>query len=112
MPPLVALWALAGAARARAERRRQDRHRLRADRRFRTFIVAGCLLAGPDGKVGVVWPILCFIGMGFAFIWYWPVLLALISLAAPPKVNSTLMGGFLPGAVRRKRDHGLGRQLL
>ena len=56
------------------------------------FIVAGCLLAGPDGKVGVIWPVLCFVGMGFAFIWYWPVLLALISLAAPPKVNSTLMG--------------------
>ena len=45
-----------------------------------------------DGKVGVIWPILCFFGMGFAFIWYWPVLLALISLAAPRKVNSTLMG--------------------
>ena len=45
-----------------------------------------------DGKVGVIWPILCFVGMGLAFIWYWPVLLALISLAAPKKVNSTLMG--------------------
>ena len=56
------------------------------------FIVVGCMLAGPDGKVGVIWPILCFIGMGFAFIWYWPVVLALISLAAPQKVNSTLMG--------------------
>ena len=31
--------------------------------------------------------------MGFAFIYYWPVLLALISEAAPAKVNSTLMGG-------------------
>jgi POT family proton-dependent oligopeptide transporter len=40
----------------------------------------------------VIWPILCFAGMGFAVIWYWPVLLALISLAAPRKVNSTLMG--------------------
>ena len=49
-------------------------------------------MPGPDGKVGVIWPILCFAGMGLAFIWYWPVLLALISLAAPKKVNSTLMG--------------------
>ena len=31
--------------------------------------------------------------MGFAFIYYWPVLLALISLSAPAKVNSTMMGG-------------------
>lgn len=57
------------------------------------FLVAGSLLAGANGKVGVIWPILCFFGMGLAFIWYWPVLLALISLAAPKKVNSTLMGG-------------------
>ena len=56
------------------------------------FLVAGSAMPGPDGKVGVIWPILCFVGMGLAFIWYWPVLLALISLAAPRKVNSTLMG--------------------
>jgi len=56
------------------------------------FLTAGALMPGADGKVGVIWPILCFAGMGFAFIWYWPVLLALISLAAPRKVNSTLMG--------------------
>jgi POT family proton-dependent oligopeptide transporter len=55
-------------------------------------MVAGAMLPGADGKVGVIWPILCFLGMGLAFIWYWPVLLALISLAAPRKVNSTLMG--------------------
>jgi POT family proton-dependent oligopeptide transporter len=56
------------------------------------FLTAGALMPGADGKVGVIWPILCFAGMGFGFIWYWPVLLALISLAAPRKVNSTLMG--------------------
>ena len=57
------------------------------------FLTAGALMPGADGKVGVIWPILCFAGMGFAFIWYWPVLLALISRAAPPKINSTMMGG-------------------
>ena len=31
--------------------------------------------------------------MGIAFMWYWPVTLALVSKAAPAKVNSTLMGG-------------------
>ena len=56
------------------------------------MFVAGCLLAGPDGKVSVIWPLLCFTGMGVAFIYYWPVLLALISRAAPAKINSTMMG--------------------
>jgi POT family proton-dependent oligopeptide transporter len=55
-------------------------------------MTAGALMPGADGKVGVIWPVMCFAGMGFGFIWYWPVLLALISRAAPKKVNSTLMG--------------------
>jgi POT family proton-dependent oligopeptide transporter len=31
--------------------------------------------------------------MGIAFLYFWPVLLALISEAAPAKMNATLMGG-------------------
>src|SRR3546814_15836658 len=31
--------------------------------------------------------------MGVAFLYFWPTLLALISQAAPPRVNATLMGG-------------------
>ena len=92
VPPLVALWAW----QARRGREPSDIAKIGIGCALTgasaLFIVAGCLLAGPDGKVGVIWPILTFVGMGFAFIWYWPVLLALISLAAPPKVNSTLMG--------------------
>ena len=30
--------------------------------------------------------------MGVSFIYYWPTLLALVSRAAPPVVNATLMG--------------------
>jgi POT family proton-dependent oligopeptide transporter len=30
--------------------------------------------------------------MGIAFIYYWPTLLALVSRAAPARVNATLMG--------------------
>ena len=92
VPPLVALWAW----QARRGKEPSDVTKIGIGCAITgasaLFIVAGCLLAGPDGKVGVIWPILCFFGMGLAFIWYWPVLLALISLAAPPKVNSTLMG--------------------
>jgi POT family proton-dependent oligopeptide transporter len=56
------------------------------------LFVAGCLLAGEDGKVSVVWPLLGFTGMGVGFLYFWPVLLALISQAAPPQINSTMMG--------------------
>jgi len=92
VPPLVALWAW----QARRGKEPSDIAKIAIGCALTgasaLFIVAGCMVAGPDGKVGVIWPILTFVGMGFAFIWYWPVLLALISLAAPPKVNSTLMG--------------------
>ena len=57
------------------------------------LLVAGCLVPDANGKVSVMWALLGYTGMGFAFIYYWPVLLALISEAAPAKVNSTLMGG-------------------
>jgi len=53
----------------------------------------GCLTAGADGRVSVLWALAGFIGMGVAFMWFWPILLALISQAAPAKVNATLMGG-------------------
>lgn len=93
VPPLVALWAW----QARRGNEPSDVAKIGIGCAIAgvsaLFLVAGSVLAGPDGKVGVIWPILCFFGMGLAFIWYWPVLLALISLSAPKKVNSTLMGG-------------------
>jgi proton-dependent oligopeptide transporter, POT family len=56
------------------------------------LIVAGCLLAGADGKVSVLWALAAWLGMGAAFMWYWPITLALVSQAAPAKVNATMMG--------------------
>jgi POT family proton-dependent oligopeptide transporter len=92
VPPLVALWAW----QARRGSEPSDVTKIGIGCAITglsaLFLTAGALMPGADGKVGVIWPILCFAGMGFAFIWYWPVLLALISLAAPRKVNSTLMG--------------------
>ena len=86
--------ALAGEARARAGRHRQDRHRLGAHRRSRRRSSRwGACCAGADGRVAVYWPLLGYAGMGIAFLYYWPVLLALISQAAPAKMNATLMGG-------------------
>lgn len=57
------------------------------------FFVAGCLMPGADGKVSVLWALAGYFGMGFAFMWYWPIALAIISKAAPAKVNSTMIGG-------------------
>ena len=46
-----------------------------------------------DGDlVSSAWPALCAVGMGVAFLFYWPTLLALVSRAAPAKINATMMG--------------------
>ena len=46
---------------------------------------------GEDG-LSPAWPFLYFALMGFAFLFHWPVTLALVSRAAPAPVNSTMMG--------------------
>lgn len=93
VPPLVALWSW----QARRGHEPSDVSKIGIGSALTgvsaLFLAAGSALPGADGKASVIWPILCFVGMGFAFIWYWPVLLALISRAAPKKINSTLMGG-------------------
>ena len=92
VPPLVALWAW----QARRGREPTDIAKIGIGSALTAasalLFAAGSAWTGADGQVGVIWPILGFFGMGLAFIWYWPVLLALISRAAPAKVNSTLMG--------------------
>jgi POT family proton-dependent oligopeptide transporter len=92
VPPLVALWAW----QSKRGKEPSDVAKIGIGCALvgasAAILALGCAMPAADGKVGVIWPILCFVGMGLAFIWYWPVLLALISLAAPKKVNSTLMG--------------------
>jgi POT family proton-dependent oligopeptide transporter len=55
------------------------------------FMVAGSLVSGPNGQASVLWPLACWASMGIAFLYYWPVTLALVSRAAPAKVNATMM---------------------
>jgi POT family proton-dependent oligopeptide transporter len=57
------------------------------------ILAAGCLTMARNGQISVLWALFGFSGMGIAVMWYWPILLALISRAAPERVKSTLMGG-------------------
>lgn len=93
VPPLVALWAW------QAKRRREPSDVVKIGigslltGLSALFFVAGALLPGADGRTNVAWALAGFFGMGVAFLYYWPVLLALISQAAPKQVTATLMGG-------------------
>ena len=55
------------------------------------LLVLPILMFGDDGH-SPIWPFLYFAVMGFAFLFHWPVTLALVSRAAPAPVNSTMMG--------------------
>jgi proton-dependent oligopeptide transporter, POT family len=54
-------------------------------------LVLGIATAGSE-RLSALWPVTYCIGMGIAFLYYWPTLLALVSRAAPARVNSTMMG--------------------
>jgi POT family proton-dependent oligopeptide transporter len=53
--------------------------------------VAAIFLSGAS-PVHPLWPFLYSAGLGISFLYYWPTLLALVSRAAPAKMNATLMG--------------------
>jgi POT family proton-dependent oligopeptide transporter len=56
------------------------------------LVLVAAIAAGGNGRVSWLWPFLYCAGQGIAFIYYWPTLLALVSRAAPPKINATMMG--------------------
>ena len=55
-------------------------------------VLVGAILASGGAPVHPIWPFLYSAGLGIAFMYYWPTLLALVSRAAPAQVNATLMG--------------------
>jgi POT family proton-dependent oligopeptide transporter len=59
---------------------------------FANGLLAVACLTSPDGRVSVIWPLAYAIILGIAFIYYWPTLLALVSRAAPARINATMMG--------------------
>jgi proton-dependent oligopeptide transporter, POT family len=54
------------------------------------ILVAAIALSA--ARVLWVWPVLYCAVQGIAFMYFWPTLLALVSRAAPPKINATMMG--------------------
>jgi proton-dependent oligopeptide transporter, POT family len=55
------------------------------------FLLVGVIVLSP-GRVLWPWPVLYCTMEGVAFMYFWPTLLALVSRAAPPKINATMMG--------------------
>jgi POT family proton-dependent oligopeptide transporter len=91
VPPLVALWRW----QARRGREPGDVAKIGIGAAIccasALLLALSAALAGP-GRVTALLPFVGFTGMGVAFLYYWPTLLALVSQAAPPRLNATLMG--------------------
>jgi proton-dependent oligopeptide transporter, POT family len=56
------------------------------------LILVDAIVASHGAPVHPIYPFLYSAGLGISFLYYWPTLLALVSRAAPAKVNATLMG--------------------
>ena len=91
VPPVVALWAW----QARRGREPSDIGKIAIGAFLAALsallLSAGAVISG-DGETSVAWAIAGFFGMGIAFLYYWPVLLALVSREAPAKINAMMMG--------------------
>jgi POT family proton-dependent oligopeptide transporter len=56
------------------------------------LLLVAAILAADGRPVHPIWPFLYCAGQGIGFLYYWPTLLALVSRAAPARVNATMMG--------------------
>jgi POT family proton-dependent oligopeptide transporter len=56
------------------------------------LILVAAIMAYGSGRVPWVWPFLFCAVQGIGFMYFWPPFLALMSRAAPPKINATMMG--------------------
>src|SRR4051794_8424718 len=57
------------------------------------LILVAAIIAYGSGKVPWAWPFLYCAVQGVGFMYFWPPFLSLVSRAAPPKINATMMGG-------------------
>ena len=56
------------------------------------LILVAAIFVSSGAPIHPIWPFLCALSLGISFLYYWPTLLALVSQAAPPLANATLMG--------------------
>ena len=56
------------------------------------LILVGAIVGSGGAPIHPIWPFLYCVGLGIAFLYQWPTLLALVSRTAPAKINSTMMG--------------------
>ena len=56
------------------------------------LVLVAAIASAGSRQVLWIWPFLYCALQGIAFVYYWPTLLALVSRAAPAKVNATMMG--------------------
>ena len=56
------------------------------------LVLVAAIAAAGRRQVLWVWPFVYCALQGVAFLYYWPTLLALVSRAAPAKINATMMG--------------------
>ncbi len=54
--------------------------------------LVGAIWGSGAAPMNPIWPFLYCVILGIAFLYYWPTLLALVSRAAPARVNATMMG--------------------
>jgi POT family proton-dependent oligopeptide transporter len=91
VPPLVWLWG----RQAKAGREPGDLAKIGIGAGIAAgamgVFALGAALAGEE-RTSALLPALAFAAIGSAFVWYWPVTLALVSRTAPARVNATLMG--------------------
>jgi proton-dependent oligopeptide transporter, POT family len=56
------------------------------------LILVAAIIAFGNAPIHPMWPFLYSALLGISFLYYWPTLLALVSRAAPAKMNATMMG--------------------
>jgi POT family proton-dependent oligopeptide transporter len=57
------------------------------------LVLVAAVAAYGSARVPWMWPFLYCAIQGIGFMYFWPPFLSLVSRAAPPKINATMMGG-------------------
>ena len=91
--PLIVLWAAQARSKSEPDSLKKVIIGALINGLSSLLLVAGILLTPAGARVSALWPIACWVAMGFAFMYYWPTTLALVAGKAPERLRSTLMGG-------------------